>query len=67
MKLKTCSCGNVVTTKNVVKVMRHYDSGRDTLWFSCRECGSTLILKAKPKPSQDGLSKALESLALSLK
>lgn len=43
MKIKTCSNGHKITTKNAERVIRH-ETG---LYFNCPCCKSTLFLRDK--------------------
>ncbi len=48
MKLKICTCGKQLTTKNVHNHGRtDHKTRMDMLWFSCLECRSTLVLRPK--------------------
>lgn len=47
MTIKTCTCGNPVTTRTAIIKGRTELNGRMTLWFNCPKCGSTMIVMAK--------------------
>lgn len=47
MKLKTCTCGLKVTTRNALKVIRDDGLGTPVLYFTCPSCKSTMILVPK--------------------
>jgi hypothetical protein len=54
MKLnKTCSCGQTLTTKNIK------NKGRNSLglWFDCKKCESTSLLRPKDKSILNYLNK----------
>lgn len=48
MKLKNCSEGHLVTTKNAERVLRNNDG----LYFNCCECKTSLFLKDKNKKNK---------------
>lgn len=53
MSLKVCSCCKVkLTTKNVQILGRQDFGGMEILYFNCKSCGSTMVLKAKPKKGE---------------
>lgn len=44
MTLKTCTCGHVLTTKNVIQFKKSWMDKVKMLWFTCVSCKSTAVL-----------------------
>lgn len=44
MTLKKCTCGEMLTTKNVI---RHTSRAFNLFWFTCKKCQSTMVMKRK--------------------
>jgi DNA-directed RNA polymerase subunit RPC12/RpoP len=53
MKLRDCTCGNKITTKNAKGVQRADLMGSDTIFFTCPQCRSTFVLMAKKKETKE--------------
>ena len=52
MKLKQCSCGKTLTTKNTKYIGRQIMPKRTLLLFNCPSCGSTNCVADKRTESE---------------